>query len=81
VPERWILDFLKEERLSYHGAELVCEYCGQPVSTGRFCKQCTDNLSQAISTVQTVSPSQNAKKDELDGIAFRRTSKSYGYSK
>ena len=43
VTERQILEWLKEERLTYRNAEgsgLYCGRCGKGIPTGRFCPEC-----------------------------------------
>lgn len=64
VQQRWILDFLKEERLSLSSNinALKCEQCGKPIDTGRFCQECKSNL-QKVFYVQVLDKNTNANKD------------------
>jgi hypothetical protein len=39
--------FLQEGRLVLEGAGLVCERCGAPIATGRFCLACVGELRRA----------------------------------
>jgi flagellar operon protein (TIGR03826 family) len=50
VPEKMVLGFLKEGRLSVNASEdlLLCEKCGIPVSAGRFCSKCQSILESAL---------------------------------
>lgn len=82
VPEKWILDFLKEERLELQNVSMVltCEQCGKPVITGRFCKACISDLSKVISSSNNSRDIETSRKetDTREDISFRRTSKTYG---
>jgi hypothetical protein len=50
VDQKYILRFLKEERLSLSGPSglLVCEQCKKPIETGRFCTSCREVFSQVF---------------------------------
>ncbi|MGI6176575.1 MAG: MerR family transcriptional regulator [Christensenellales bacterium] len=50
VDQKYILKFLKEERLSLSGPSglLVCEQCKKPIETGRFCTSCREVFNQAF---------------------------------
>ena len=76
VPEKWILDFLKEERLSLQnkGLVLTCEQCSRPITTGRFCKECAEHLERMISK-SAMPGMKTARKDNMDDFQFKRTSK------
>lgn len=58
VPVKNILKHLREGRLlmSPQKSQLTCEICGQPISTGRFCRRCT---SQMASELRGVTASAN----------------------
>lgn len=47
-----IMRFLREERLQISSDNenmlLECETCGRPITTGRFCHNCKDNLKNAL---------------------------------
>lgn len=53
VAEKFVLQFLKEGRLSIEGAEdsLKCEDCGRSISSGRFCSDCREKLANVLSSV------------------------------
>lgn len=44
VPEKTVLEFLREGRLSMSGADLHCEECGASITTGRYCSECQNKL-------------------------------------
>ncbi|HWR19217.1 MAG TPA: MerR family transcriptional regulator [Clostridia bacterium] len=50
VPEKNILAFLREERLVLaHATGLLnCERCLSPISSGRFCEDCKNQLIKAL---------------------------------
>lgn len=50
VPEKTVLYFLKDGRLSIEGTDpvLVCEKCKKPISSGRFCKECQSTLENTF---------------------------------
>ena len=46
-----IQQWIREERLSLSvaGADgIVCETCGKPIRTGRFCEKCKNNMANAL---------------------------------
>ena len=46
-----IRQWIREERLSLSvaGADgIVCETCGKPIRTGRFCEKCKNNMANAL---------------------------------
>jgi predicted amidophosphoribosyltransferase len=53
IAEKYVLQFLKEGRLSIDNAEdvLSCEDCGRPISSGRYCSNCRDKLANVLSSV------------------------------
>ena len=76
VTVKQIKQWIREERLilSEPGADgIVCEKCGKPIRSGRFCKKCkakmTDNLSSGISRPKE--PIVNEKKTDKDGNKMR----------
>lgn len=52
ISEKYVLQFLKEGRLSIEGAEdaLRCEDCGRPISSGRYCSDCREKLANVLSS-------------------------------
>jgi len=53
VSEKMILQFLKENRLSVAepSSLLVCENCGKPLYSGRYCKTCLDHINRELDKV------------------------------
>ena len=51
VSVKQIRQWIREERLSLSvaGADgIVCETCGKPIRTGRFCEKCKNNMANAL---------------------------------
>ena len=70
VSEKIILDFLKEERLSLNTKGLlVCEKCGGPIKSGRFCDLCQhfyDEVLQANVNNKKGTPPASKEKVEKE---------------
>jgi flagellar operon protein (TIGR03826 family) len=66
VPEKTVLHFLKEGRLSVDESvcALECERCGAPISAGRYCKACQNMFQSAF---KSVCP-EPAKRENPDNI-------------
>ena len=70
VDEKFIIQFLKEGRLSFADAvsALQCEYCGRNIATGRYCEKCTHEMSATLGNVVAEhNEKKAAKKDTFDG--------------
>lgn len=50
VPEKWIFDFLREERLELEtgSSMLICEQCGVPIHTGKYCNKCKNEFEKIV---------------------------------
>lgn len=48
VPEEKILFFLREGRLVSKNPLLVCERCGKPIFSGRYCEKCCSELTGTV---------------------------------
>lgn len=51
IPVERITKFLKEGRLEVapnSGIALQCEQCGRPITSGRYCKNCTSQLENDL---------------------------------
>jgi hypothetical protein len=50
VQEEIILEFLKQGRLELSEPSLsyVCERCGRPITTGRYCRDCINELDREM---------------------------------
>lgn len=68
VPERDILYFLKEGRLSIAEGDgmLLCENCGRSIITGRYCDHCKKIFEKELSAVY-VGP-EKKKQDRASGL-------------
>ncbi len=55
VPEKVILSYLKEGRLTIaeDSGLLLCENCNRSISTGRFCKECSRKLEYELRSAYT----------------------------
>jgi len=63
VPEKIVLSFLREGRLSATGSDLLeCEECGAPIPSGRFCADCQNRLEQMLSSAYRPEEKPDARK-------------------
>lgn len=54
VDENQVRQWVREERLEFSSgidAGVVCENCGTPISTGRFCDKCKTSMMNDLSSV------------------------------
>ena len=68
VSTKQIKQWIKEERLSLSEATadgVVCEHCGKPIRSGRYCDKCKmqlqNTLSSAITKPKQYEPQKTAK--------------------
>ena len=61
VPEKTVLEFLREGRLSMSTADLECEECGKPITTGKLCSECKNKLENVL-----MSAYKPPKKEDSD---------------
>lgn len=74
VSTKQIRQWIREERLtlSVAGADgIVCEQCGAPICTGRFCEKCRAEMVNTFSGVISKSKQPEIKKREHDGNRMR----------
>ena len=74
VPADLDLDSVREERLSFSGAGadgFVCEHCGAPITTGRFCEKCKSNMTDSLNEALDKPKPAPVKKQEKDGNRMR----------
>ena len=76
VSQAQIQQWLKDERLEVaegSGIALLCENCGEPISSGRFCSKCknsmVDQLSESIRKPEA--PKPQPKKDTKENPKMR----------
>lgn len=68
VSERQILQWIKDERLELTDvsiAGVVCESCGMPITSGRYCEKCKYQILRDLSNATTkghVAPKQENKE-------------------
>lgn len=65
VPEKKIIRFIRDGRISGHGIEnvLLCEGCGQPISEGSYCSSCRGRLVNELSDKQQKPTLMGEKKN------------------
>ena len=78
VPVKQIKQWIKEERLVLSDATeagIVCEQCGVPIRSGRFCEKCksqmVNNLSATISKPKAAAPAGGDKKGDKHSNKMR----------
>lgn len=75
VTIKQIRQWIKEERLVLSSATLagiVCEKCGKPIRTGRFCDKCKETMaSQLESMLDKPKPTFDNLSSERDGNRMR----------
>jgi len=71
VPEKIVLEFLREGRLSVDvaGTMLECEECGAPITNGRFCLKCQGRLEKMLNNAckPEVTPKSETRKVSSSG--------------
>ena len=62
VDPNQIRQWVKEERLEFTAAaiDLVCEKCGKPIVTGRFCVECKNSMANTLN--DSIASSLKAQK-------------------
>jgi len=63
VPEKTILYFLREGRLSISESNgvLTCQKCGRSIPTGRYCATCTQQLERSLASAARPAASRGDK--------------------
>lgn len=69
VEPKMIMQFLRDGRLELKTADgsIVCEKCGVPISTGRLCHTCSQDISNHMQSVLPKAPQQQKQKTVLTG--------------
>ena len=75
VSSKMIQQWIREERLMFSKdspIQLLCEKCGEPIVTGRFCVKCKGNMADNLTdTFAKPKQLQNpVKKDPKAGMRF-----------
>lgn len=70
VDTKTIMQFLREGRLELRVADgsILCEKCGVPISSGRLCPTCSQNISNNMSSVLPKAPEPKKHQQELTGL-------------
>ena len=74
VSVKQIKQWVREERLSFSGTGadgFVCEHCGAPITTGRFCEKCKSNMTDSLNEALDKPKPAPVKKQEKDGNRMR----------
>ena len=76
VSQAQIQQWLKDERLEVaegSGIALLCENCGEPITSGRFCAKCKSNMADRLneSIRKPEAPKPQPKKDPRDNPKMR----------
>lgn len=76
VSQNQIQQWLKDERLEVaegSGIALLCENCGEPITSGRFCAKCKSNMADRLneSIRKPEAPKPQPKKDTKDNPKMR----------
>ena len=74
VSSKQIKQWIREERLSVSSAGadgIVCEKCGAPICSGRFCNKCKSKMVNKLSDALDKPKEVEIKKTERDGNRMR----------
>ncbi|MCR5790037.1 MAG: flagellar protein [Lachnospiraceae bacterium] len=74
VDEGQIRQWVREERLVFAeptAAGIVCESCGTPISTGRFCEKCKANTINSLNGLMPKKEAPQPMKKEKESPRMR----------
>lgn len=76
VTQAQIQQWLRDERLELaegSGIALLCEHCGKPIRSGRFCEKCKNAMADRLSGSihKPAAPKPEPKKDTHDNPKMR----------
>ncbi|MCR5421420.1 MAG: flagellar protein [Lachnospiraceae bacterium] len=74
VPEKQIKQWIKEERLVFADATvagIVCENCGTPIVTGRFCAKCKAEVMNDLNGAMRKPEAPKVEKKAKDSPRMR----------
>ncbi|QSZ28327.1 MerR family transcriptional regulator [Aceticella autotrophica] len=70
-----IMEFLKEERLilspRYTNIILKCERCGKPISSGRYCDECSKYIEEILAEGHSLNNINTDTKEERQKLYIR----------
>lgn len=70
VSEKVVIRMIKQGRFIQNGIEIAypCESCGKPITSGKLCKACSDNLQKEISKFQANRKVNNPLAQHVHGM-------------
>lgn len=74
VDNQQVRQWVKEERLEFSGGGvtgIVCEKCGEAISTGRFCGKCKNEMTNSLNDALPKAKDPKFKKDPRDNPKMR----------
>lgn len=74
VSVKQIKQWVREERLAFSEAcadGILCEHCGVPIRTGRFCDKCKNQMANSLAATLDKPKSEEPVKRERDGNRMR----------
>ena len=74
VPEQQVKQWIREERLVFADsaiAGIACEVCGEPISTGRFCAKCKNQVMNDLNGAIKRPDAPVIKKKERENPRMR----------
>ncbi|MCR5410756.1 MAG: flagellar protein [Lachnospiraceae bacterium] len=69
VSEKQIKEWIRSERLEFYSpaGDIVCEKCGTPIISGRFCDKCrSEMVGELKSAIKKDAPAPPVKKNNSD---------------
>ena len=74
VPEQQVKQWIREERLVFADsaiAGIACEVCGEPITTGRFCAKCKNQVMNDLNGAIKRPDAPVIKKKERENPRMR----------
>ena len=74
VSVKQIKQWVREERLAFSEAcadGILCEHCGVPIRTGRFCDKCKNQMANSLAATLDKPKPEEPVKRERDGNRMR----------
>lgn len=74
VSVKQIKQWVREERLAFSEAcadGILCEHCGVPIRTGRFCDKCKNQMANNLAATLDKPKPEEPVKRERDGNRMR----------
>src|SRR5690554_5460937 len=81
VERELIIKFVREDRLLAEGItldlDLKCERCGKSIKSGRFCKNCQDELLQGLKGKDKKDDKKEEANRKIDELEIKKKGKMY----